>query len=600
MTTITKRTSSNFQRVFDIVSYQQQKYPNTTALNYYAGAAWHGYSIHEVQKKSEAIACWFIEQGYQPGSKIIFVPVTGSADWVILDLACQQAGLIAVPVHPTAHAPEIEVIVHETEACMCITADASLYVKFQEVIKNSGSQVSLHHLQVGEKGFFKPISFLKASDEELIKLSSIRNTITENDVLTIMYTSGSSGVPKGVVLTHHNVVSSIKSILTLLPLEPKHRVLSFLPFSHIFERVATYAYMAFGVAIYFSQHKDTFAHDFRTVRPHFCTSVPRVLEKMYDFMLEQTLQRNWLKRTVIRWAMETGKLYRPGTLKPMLLVKLAIARTLVLSQWRKKLGGKIRYMVVGAASLRPEIGRLFSAAGIFVAEGYGMTETAPFISVNRFEPGLNRFGTVGMAIPGVEIKIDNPNEEGEGEILVKGNNVMNGYFKRPELNAEVFTAEGWFRTGDIGKLVYDRFLKITDRKKDIFKTSAGKYIAPLPLQNHFMQSSFIQRCLIIGFQRPFVTALIVPNFEWLERWCMQEGIHWTAPEFMVYNIKVRERFNKEIEMLNEELPNFERVKDFVLCHQDWSVETGELTTTLKPVRHLLMEHYQKEIDRMYE
>ncbi|MBL7845007.1 MAG: long-chain fatty acid--CoA ligase [Cyclobacteriaceae bacterium] len=600
MTTITKRTSSNFQRVFDIVLYQQQKYPNTNALNYYAGATWHGYSIHEVQKKTEALACWFIEQGYRPGDKIIFVPVTGSADWVILDLACQQVGLIVVPVHPTAHAPEIEVIFRETEARVCITADTALYFKFQTIITGLDNQVNIYHLQPGEKGFFKPITLTKATDEELIKLNSIRNTITENDVLTIMYTSGSSGVPKGVVLTHHNVVSSIKSILTLLPVEPKHRVLSFLPFSHIFERVAAYAYMAFGVSVYFSQNKDTFAHDFRTVRPHFCTSVPRVLEKMYDFMLEQTLQRNWLKRTVIRWAMETGKLYKPGTLKPMLLIKLALARILVLSQWRKKLGGKIRYMVVGAASLRPEIGRLFSAAGIFVVEGYGMTETAPFISVNRFEPGLNRFGTVGMAIPGVEIKIDNPNEDGEGEILVKGENVMKGYFKRPELNGEVFTPEGWFRTGDVGRIVYERFLKITDRKKDIFKTSAGKYIAPLPLQNHFMQSSFIQRCLIIGFQRPYVTALIVPNFEWLEKWCVQEGIHWTAPEFMVYNIKVRKKFKQEIDLFNEELPNFERIKDFVLCHQDWSIEAGELTTTLKPVRHLLMEHYQKEIDKMYE
>ncbi|MBX2956673.1 MAG: long-chain fatty acid--CoA ligase [Cyclobacteriaceae bacterium] len=600
MTTITKRTSSNFQRVFDIVLYQQQKYPNTNALNYYAGATWHGYSIHEVQKKTEALACWFIEQGYRPGDKIIFVPVTGSADWVILDLACQQVGLIVVPVHPTAHAPEIEVIFRETEARVCITADTALYFKFQTIITGLDNQVNIYHLQPGEKGFFKPITLTKATDKELIKLNSIRNTITENDVLTIMYTSGSSGVPKGVVLTHHNVVSSIKSILTLLPVEPKHRVLSFLPFSHIFERVAAYAYMAFGVSVYFSQNKDTFAHDFRTVRPHFCTSVPRVLEKMYDFMLEQTLQRNWLKRTVIRWAMETGKLYKPGTLKPMLLIKLALARILVLSQWRKKLGGKIRYMVVGAASLRPEIGRLFSAAGIFVVEGYGMTETAPFISVNRFEPGLNRFGTVGMAIPGVEIKIDNPNEDGEGEILVKGENVMKGYFKRPELNGEVFTPEGWFRTGDVGRIVYERFLKITDRKKDIFKTSAGKYIAPLPLQNHFMQSSFIQRCLIIGFQRPYVTALIVPNFEWLEKWCVQEGIHWTAPEFMVYNIKVREKFKQEIDLFNEELPNFERIKDFVLCHQDWSIEAGELTTTLKPVRHLLMEHYQKEIDKMYE
>ena len=599
MTTITKRASSNFQRVFDIVTYQQQKYPNANALNYYTDATWHGYSIHEVQKKAEALACWFIEQGYRSGEKIIFVPVTGSADWVILDLACQQAGLVVVPVHPTANAKDIEVIFSETEARLCIAADTGLFYQFQLVIKGLAKSLDLFHLESGEKGFFKPMATAKPSTQAVEQLSAIRASITEHDVFTIMYTSGSSGIPKGVMLTHRNVVSSIKSILTLLPLEPKHRVLSFLPFSHIFERVACYAYLAFGVSVYFNQHKDTFTHDFKTVRPHFCTSVPRVLEKMYDFMLEQTLQRNWFKRRVIRWAMETGKLYRPGTLKPVLLIKLAIARILVLSQWRKKLGGKIRYMVVGAASLRPEIGRLFSAAGIFVAEGYGMTETAPFISVNRFEPGLNRFGTVGMAIPGVEIKIDNPNEEGEGEVLVMGNNVMKGYYKRPELNAEVFTPEGWFRTGDVGKIVYERFLKITDRKKDIFKTSAGKYIAPLPLQNHFMQSSFILRCLIIGFQRPYITALIVPNFEWLEMWCIQEGIHWTAPEFMVYNIKVREKFKQEIDLLNEELPNVERVKDFVLCHQDWSVEAGELTTTLKPVRHLLMEHYQKEIDRMY-
>ncbi|MBX2962214.1 MAG: long-chain fatty acid--CoA ligase [Cyclobacteriaceae bacterium] len=600
MAKLTRKSSGNFLRVFDIPTYQQSKYSNERALNYYSNGKWHGYSIVKVQEKAEAIACWFVQQGYQKGDKIIFVPVMGSADWVLLDLACQQAGLVVVPVHPTSQPSEIEVIFRETQARLCITADTGLYFKFTTELNRLEITADLHHLQSGEKGFFKPLTLERAVHDDSIRLDAIRNAITEDDVFTILYTSGSSGIPKGVMLSHRNVVSSIKSILTLLPLEPHHKALSFLPFSHIFERVASYSYMAFGVSVYFSQNKDTFAHDFRTVRPHFCTSVPRVLEKMYDFMLEKTLQRNWLKRKVIRWAMEAGKQYRPGTLKPMLLLKLAIARVLVLSQWRKKLGGRIRYMVVGAASLRPEIGKLFSASGIFVVEGYGMTETAPFISVNRFEPGLNRFGTVGMVLPGVEIKIDSPNEEGEGEILVKGDNVMKGYYKRPELTEAAFTPDGWFRTGDVGKFVYKRFLKITDRKKDIFKTSVGKYIAPLPLQNYFMQSSFIQRCLIIGFQRPYLTALIVPNFEWLELWCTQEGIHWTAPEFMVYNIKVREKFEQEIDLLNEEFPNYQRIKDFILCHQDWTIESGELTTTLKPVRHLLMEHYQKEIDRMYD
>ena len=358
--------------------------------------------------------------------------------------------------------------------------------------------------------------------------------------------------------------------------------------------------MAFGVSLYFSHDKESFTHDFKTVQPEFCTCVPRVLEKMYDFMQELSLDKNMLKKNLIKWAMAVGKNYQfSGRRRPLYATKLFIARLLVLRQWRSMLGGKIKYMVVGAASLRPEIGRLFSAAGIQVVEGYGMTETAPLITMNRFEPGLNRYGTVGITIPGIEVRIDEPNEEKEGEILVRGPNVMQGYFKKPSLTKEAFTEDGWFRTGDIGTFVHQRFLKITDRKKDIFKTSAGKYIAPLPLQNHFTQSPFIQRCLIVGFQRPFVTALIVPHFPILEAWCAAENIHWTSPQFMVHNIKVRAKFQAEVERLNEELLNFQRVRNFVLCHEEWTIESGEITNTLKPVRHLLVEHYKAEIEKMY-
>jgi long-chain acyl-CoA synthetase len=596
---VTRKTTANFTRIFDILEYQQAKYPNKAALNAFTGGRWQPYPIAEIQDRSRALACWFITNGFSKGEKILLVPQMGNPEWVIIDLACQQAGLIVVPVHPTAQEEEINTIVSETEARICIVADTGLYYKFSVILNEKSQSFNVVHLDPGEKGYFKPVTSAKATANELARLEAVRTMISEDDVLAIMYTSGSSGIPKGVMLTHRNVASSIKSILTLLPLEPGQRVLSFLPFSHIFERVTCYAYMAFGLSVYFSQSKDTFAFDFRTVRPHFCTSVPRVLEKMYDYMLEMTLRKNWLKRKLITWSMKTGKLYRPGIRKPGLLVNMFLARVLVLQLWRKKLGGRIRYMVVGAASLRPEIGRLFSAAGVFVVEGYGMTETAPFISVNRFEPGQNRFGTVGLPVPGIEIKIDQPDGEGEGEILVKGDNVMPGYYKRPELNQQVFTADGWFRTGDIGTFVFDRFLKITDRKKDIFKTSAGKYIAPQPLQNHFMQSLYIQRCLVLGFQKPWLTALIVPNFELLQTWCEQEEIHWTSPPFMVYNIKVRAKFQEEVDRLNEELPNYQRLKNFVLCHQDWTVETGELTGTMKPVRHLLLEHYQKEIDKMY-
>jgi long-chain acyl-CoA synthetase len=443
---------------------------------------------------------------------------------------------------------------------------------------------------------------LEIPDAELLReAASIRNEIQESDLATILYTSGSSGGPKGVMLTHANIVHNIKSILTLLPLEPHHRVISFLPFSHILERTACYSYLAFGVSIYFSRNKDSFAQDFKAVKPYFCTSVPRVLEKMYEFLQQQLMHKNIFKRNLIRWALVIGKQYGVDRkLKFWFAFQLFLARVLVLSIWRRRLGGRIRYMVVGAAALQPEIGRLFSAAGIRIVEGYGMTETAPLISVNRFEPGMNLFGTVGLPIQGVEVMVDEPNEDHEGEILVKGANVMKGYFKNHELTAAAFTPDGWFKTGDVGKFVHHRFLKITDRKKDIFKTSSGKYVAPLPLQTHFQRSPFVQQCLVIGFQHQFVTALFVPNFQLLEAWCVNESIHWTSAQFMVHNIKVRNLFQQEVDKLNESLPGFQRVRNFVLCHEEWTVQSGEMTPTLNLIRKKLEINYSKEIEKMYD
>jgi long-chain acyl-CoA synthetase len=597
---VNKKQGNDFTRVFDLLAYQRDKYPNAKAVNAVELNVWKSYSIEEVIHRVDALSCWFLKQGYKQGEKVMLVPQAGNPEWMILDFACQQIGLIVVPVHPTSHDDEIEIIFTETEARLCITADAELCNKFSQVNSRMGSTATLFHFQRNSENFFAAFYTATVDNNLLVEVEAIRNSISSNNIVSILYTSGSSGVPKGVCLTHGNIIHNIKSVLMLPPLEPHHRVISFLPFSHILERVACYAYLAFGVSIYFSQHRESFARDFLSVRPYFCTCVPRVLEKMYNFMQEQTMGRNWIKRAVIRWALKVGRRFgSEGKVNVLVAIQLFFARLLVLRIWRKKLGGKIRYMVVGAASLQPEIGRLFSAAGITIVEGYGMTETAPLISVNRFEPGMNLFGTVGIPITGIDVKIDEPNENHEGEILVKGPNVMQGYFKRPELTASVFTTDGWFRTGDVGKFVHQRFLKITDRKKDIFKTSSGKYISPLPLQNHFLKSHFIQQCLILGFQRPFVTALLVPNFQLLEAWCKQQHIHWTSPQFMVHNIKVRAFFQQEVNRLNEALPNYQRLRDFVLCHQEWTVESGELTNTLKPIRKNLVDHYLKEIEKMY-
>lgn len=589
----------DFTRVFDILSYQQKKYPQSKALNGKHHGQWKPHSIEMVIQKANRVSCWLIENGYQKGDRIAVMPKMGSPDWLIIDFACQQAGLVLVPVHPTATLEEITFILNETEAKICIAADVVLYSKLL-ALQDATSCKKLFHLEEGADGYLLSLINEITTSNHTVDLETRKNLILPEDVLVILYTSGTSGTPKGVVLTHANVVSSIKSMLTILPLNPGHHVLSFLPFSHIFERTASFTYMAFGAEIYFSQRLDELSHDFKSVKPFCCTTVPKTLEKMYDILSEKLLERNVVKRNVIRWAMLVGEKYKDKQRQDALYrIKLFIARILVLNTFRKALGGKIRFMAVGAAALRPDIGRLFSAAGVLALSGYGMTEASPFISVNRTEPGLNQFGTVGIPVPGVQIKIDEPNENGEGEILVKGPNIMQGYYNRPEQTRAVFTEDGWFRTGDVGKMVNKRFLAITDRKKDIFKTSAGKYVAPQVLENHFTRSPFIMQCLILGFNKPHVSAVLVPNYSLLKTWCEERGIHWTAPTYMVHNIKVIKKIQDEVDHLNETLQGFERIKQFILSEEEWTVENKDLTTSFKPRRARLLEKHRNEIEKMY-
>lgn len=595
---ITTTKGSDFTRLFDLISYQQRKYPNPRALNQFINNQWQPLSIEEFQTQVDQVSCWLIDNDYKKGDKALLVPYIGRPEWMIIDMACQQIGMVVVPIHPYQHDEEVKTIVKETEAKLCLTTNHN-FEQLKKIARSTPQQPQVYQIEPDSNNYFTAFTN-KSAKETFSKLERIRNAIAPSDTACIMYTSGSSGEPKGVVLSHHNIICNIKSALTFIPLEPKDVVLSFLPFSHILERTTNYAYLAFGVSIYYSSSRESFSQDFKSVRPLFCTSVPRVLEKMYDYLQQQLLSKNKVKRKTIQWAINVGARYREREkINFSYAIQLFFARLLVLRHWRSMLGGRIKYMVVGAATLRPEIGRLLAATGIHVAEGYGLTETSPLVSINRFDPGMNKFGTVGLVIPGVEIKIETSEDEEEGEIWVKGPNVTQGYYKKPELTKEAFTNDGWFKTGDIGKMVDERFLQITDRKKEIFKTSTGKYIAPLQLQNHVSQSSFIQRCLILGFQRPFVIALIVPHFEILESWCEIENIHWTSSEFMIHNIKVINKFESEIEALNGGLPNFKQIKGFVLCPKEWSAEKGEITHTLKPVRTVLEENYKTEIEKVY-
>jgi len=593
-------TTTDFTRVFDILNYQLDKYPQAKALNKFVNGKWKAFSIKEIQKRVDVLSCWLLENGYKKGENLAIIPVMGRPEWVIFDFACQQIGVVLVPIHPTASDKEIEHILSETSIKFCLTADSGLYYKIQLLAKGLNLNLEVKHIDAQSPGYFEPLKLTKAKNESLNLLEKHKSDINENDMHSIMYTSGTSGVPKGVILTHKNLVSNIISSMAVFPLQHSKRALSFLPFSHVLERSACYNYIACGVSLYFSTNRESFLHDFKTVKPYFSTMVPRILEKMYDHLQEQLLDKNLIKRIFMKKAFGIAKNFRRLEKQSFIYkIELFIVRIFVLNKGRKILGGKIKYMAVGAATMRPEIARFFSAAKIKIREGYGMTETSPLITLNRFEPGLNRFGTVGIPVPGVQVKIDTENDDEEGEILVKGPNVMQGYYKQPELSKNTFTADGWLKTGDIGIFTDKKFLKITDRKKDIFKTSAGKYIAPQPLEYHIVGSAFIQQCLIVGFQQAFVTALLVPNFSILEKWCIQEDIHWTSPKFMVINIKVRAKIQEEIDQLNEELPNYKRIRNFVLCDMEWTTESGEMTSTYKPLRKILIENNLKAIEKMY-
>lgn len=599
----TNHITNSIKRVFDVIPFQLSQYPQKKALNAFAETQWQGMSIAEVSQKTEAITGWLWEQGFKKGDMVAIMPVLGRPEWMLIDFACQQLGIILVPIHPTVSENEVIFILNQTQAKLCIAADIGLFYKLQLILQHLENNLSLFHLDNDEKGYFDPLDLQKPTKLQVEAVLPIKNSITENDILTILYTSGTSGIPKGVVLTHGNMVSNILASMTILPLQASESVLSFLPFSHILERSTCYAYIACGMSLYFSRDRDSLVHDLQTVRPTFCTMVPRVLEKLYGYVHKELLGKNPIKRFLMKQALSIAKNYTPSVYLFdtgfWYSFKLFFVRLLVLNKWRKGLGGKLQYIAVGAASMNPEISRFFQAANITICEGYGMTETSPLIAINRFQKGMNRFGTVGIPLPHVQVKIDA--ETGEaGEIWVKGPNVMREYYKNPEMTEGVLTQDGWFKTGDVGVFIEDKFLKITDRKKDIFKTSSGKYIAPQPLENHFKTSAYIQQCLIIGFNRPYVTALIVPNFALLENWCTQESIHWTAPEYMIHNIKVRAMLQKEIDKRNKDLPNNERLRDFVLCAKEWTTETGEMTTSFKPLRDVLHKQYTKDIEKMYE
>lgn len=587
----------DFQRLFDIPHYQLSKYPQEVALAYRQKGAWSKYSTRKIIEHIDQLSVGLLRFGLKRGDTAAILAHCGSPLWNIFDLALQQIGVVVVPIHATVQHKDLAFILEDAAVKCCIVSNAEMLEKVQAVAAADLPVFS-----------FKNLAGTTCTKELLVEptaaehsdLQVVRGKISPEDTATIIYTSGTTGTPKGVVLSHRNIVSNVKAIMTLVAVDSKMDALSYLPLSHVFERMVTFLYMAAGTSIWYCENPDDLLADAKEVRPHFFTAVPRVLEKFRAMAIENSQSSGKLGRRLAAWALRLGEHYDPlEKLSPVIWLRHLLLDVFIYRRWRNALGGRVQGIVVGAAALEPKLGKLLCAAGLPVREGYGLTESSPVVAFNHFEPGLYRFGTVGIPIPGTEVRIDEPDENGEGEILVSGPNVMQGYHNRPEETAKVLTKDGWLHTGDVGKFVDRRFLKITDRKRDIFKTTSGKFVAPQKIENHFRSSPYINQVMVLGLNRPYPAALIVPNQFAIEAWCKENNVHWTGPQFMVLNPKVNKLMTSVLHGLNESLEPHERVRKFALLHEEWTVENGALTFTMKLDRRAIAERFGKEIEEMY-
>jgi long-chain acyl-CoA synthetase len=434
-----------------------------------------------------------------------------------------------------------------------------------------------------------------AKETDYPKIEEIKKHTSPEELVTIIYTSGTTGTPKGVMLSHRNVVSNVMACIPYLPVHTSARALSFLPLNHIFERMVTYVYLTAGVPIYYAESMDTIADNLREVKPTIFTTVPRLLEKVYEKIMSKGLELKGIKRALFFWALELGKQYEIN--KPLggwYRFQLSIANALVFKKWREALGGNIQAVVTGAAACQMRLLKIFTAGRIPVLEGYGLTETSPVISVNRVDEKDRMFGTVGPIISGIEVKLAE-----DGEILCKGPNISMGYYKRPDLTADAIK-DGWFHTGDIGVIVNDKFLKITDRKKELFKTSGGKFVAPQPIENKFKESPYIEQIMVVGEDHKFTSALIVPSFSNLRNWCDKKGISYNGNDGLVKLPEVKDLFQQAVDKYNQFFSHVEQLKKFELMPQEWTVDGGELTPTLKLKRKVILEKYRNVIEGMYD
>ena len=585
-------------RLFDFPYYQQEKYNNISdALVSKQNGVWIKTSTQEYIAKANAVSRALLRMGIQKDDKIAIISSNNRTEWNIMDIGVLQTGAQTVPIYPTISEDDYEYILNHSGAIYCFVSDVEVLRKvnlIRDKIPNVKEVYSFNIIE-GCKNW-NELLILGVDTGNQNDLDYRKNSVKTEDLATIIYTSGTTGRPKGVMLSHKNIVSNVLDSASRIPFEAgKSRALSFLPICHIFERMILYLYQYYGVSVYFGESIEKISDNLKEVKPTVITAVPRLLEKVYDKIYAKGTELTGIKKNLFFWAINLGLRFEPYEANGFWYeTQLKIARKLIFSKWKEGLGGNLDLMVSGSAALQPRLARIFAAAEIPVMEGYGLTETSPVISVNDMRNKGFRVGTVGKVIDNVDVIIAE-----DGEILCKGPNVMMGYFKDEKLTSEVIT-DGYFHTGDIGIFDADGFLKITDRKKEMFKTSGGKYIAPQLIENTMKQSRFIEQIMVIGDGQKMPAAFIQPNFDFLKEWAVIHGIKLgTSNEEIIANEKVIERIQGEIDTLNEKFGNWEKIKRFELTPDVWSIEGGQLTPTLKLKRKIVMEKYIDLFHKIY-
>ncbi len=584
-------------RIFDLLDHYAELCPDKQdAVAGKDNGDWKTYSTREWLDNSNYISYGLLKLGVKKEDKIASITFN-RPEWNFLDMGVQQIGAIHIPIYPTISDSDYAYILEHAEVKYVFVAGEEMYRRIRDIVPNIPSIKAVYTFKdLHGVEHLNELMQLGKKNPQPEELKKIKDSISPDDIVTIIYTSGTTGTPKGVMLTHDNIVSNFKAVAHIPPFGPEHRAMSFLPICHIYERMMNYTFIYKGLSMYYLANMAVIADSLREVHPHTFSTVPRLLEKVYDKILMKGRNLKGIKKMIFFWANNVGLRYELGKEKrnPVYALKLKIARKLVFSKWKAALGKNLEIVVSGGAALQPRLNRIFWAVGIKVLEGYGLTETSPVIAVSDFSPNGIRFGTVGPVLKGVQVKIAE-----DGEILVKGPNVMKGYYKDPELTNEVIDKDGWLHTGDVGVLEPEGQLRITDRKKVIFKTSFGKYIHPQLLENTFKESPFIDQVMVIGENQPYPAALVVPDFNHLQSWCKVKGIPYTTNTEMIALPRIKNRFQKEITLFNQRFGKYERISKFELLDHEWGVETGQLSASLKVRRSHLMGVYADIIDKLY-